>query len=261
MKSAIQKILKKWEGNLSSNGFIDQRRYTMESEQIDTFISTSSNRKLVHLLASFVDNSHSSVESEKILRNVRHAIFLLQKEINKDKKERGLDINLGQRQRYASVSKRLYMEKLKFKAEKSLRESDVALMEGKDSRKVRRIVEKRMCQEYHRCHKQQESYRTSGKARHEMDRAVSYQIYNLGQLNGYENQRGAGSHWKKTRDFATGEYVMKKKVAYETLEEAKLHIELYQFAHPNEKRTMQAYYCEYCGKYHIGHGREEVEVA
>jgi hypothetical protein len=48
---------------------------------------------------------------------------------------------------------------------------------------------------------------------------------------------------------------MKKKVEYATLEEAQLHIELYKFAHPKDKRLMHAYYCEHCGHYHIGHDR------
>ena len=136
-----------------------------------------------------------------------------------------------------------------------LRNFDIETEPASDSKKVRRIVEKRMCQEYHRQHKHRSSYRISGKARHEMDRAVSYQIFNLGQLDGYANQRESGTHWKKIVDYSSGEYVMKKKVEYATIEEAQLHIELYKFAHPKDKRPMHAYYCEHCGHYHIGHDR------
>ena len=118
-----------------------------------------------------------------------------------------------------------------------------------------------MCQEYHKQHKHRSTYRQSGKARHEMDRAVSYQIFNLGQLDGYSNQRESGSHWKKIVDYSSGEYVMKKKVEYASIEEAQLHIELYKFAHPKDKRPMQAYYCEHCGHYHIGHGHKTGSAA
>jgi len=167
--------------------------------------------------------------------------------------------NCGQRDRYVAVTKRLYIEKLRFKDNKSLREADVSVMDKKDARKVRRIVEKRMCQEYHKHHKENPEYRGDGRrTRHEMDRAVSYELYNLGQLNGYMNKRESGTHWKKTIDYITGEYVMKKKVEYNTLEEAQQSIIEYQSKHPEDTRPMCAYYCEHCHHYHIGHNTLEV---
>ena len=262
MKNEIQKILRKWEGNLRRNGSMDATRFSQVSNEIDSYIRTRKNTQVARLLTSCRDSTLSaSPNNDNILRNLRHALFLLQKEINDEKRELGFDVDLGQRQRYEAISKKLYSEKLRFKGNKSLREADVTLMEGRDSRKVRRIVEKRMCQEYHRQHKHRSSYRFSGKARHEMDRAVSYQIFNLGQLDGHANQRGIGTHWKKIVDYSSGEYVMKKKVEYATLEEAQLNIELYKFAHPKDKRLMHAYYCEHCGHYHIGHDRGTETVA
>ena len=172
----------------------------------------------------------------------------------------GIDTDFGQRQRYQAVTKRIYVEKLKFKSDKPLKEADVELMDGKDARKIRRIVEKRMCQEYHRQHKEQTGFRTTGRTRHEMNRAVSYELYNLGQLDGYTNKRESGTHWKKVVDPISGEYVMKKKVCYDTLEEALLNVELYKLAHPEDNRPMQAYYCEHCHHYHIGHGKVEKET-
>ena len=62
-----------------------------------------------------------------------------------EKRELGFDVDLGQRQRYEAISKKLYSEKLRFKGNKSLREADVTLMEGRDSRKVRRIEEGFTC--------------------------------------------------------------------------------------------------------------------
>ena len=262
MKNEIKQILRKWEGNLRRNGSMDVTRFSKISNEIDNYIREYKNSKVARLLTSCRDSTlSSSPNNDKILSNVRHALFLIQKEINDEKRDMGYDVDLGQRQRYEAISKKLYSEKLKFKDNKSLREADVALMEGRDSRKVRRIVEKRMCQEYHKQHKHRSTYRQSGKARHEMDRAVSYQIFNLGQLDGYSNQRESGSHWKKIVDYSSGEYVMKKKVEYASIEEAQLHIELYKFAHPKDKRPMQAYYCEHCGHYHIGHGHKNGSAA
>ena len=242
MKNEIKQILRKWEGNLRRNGSMDVTRFSQVSNEIDNYIRANKNSKVARLLASCRDSTLSpSPDNDKILNNVRHALFLIQKEINDEKREMGFDVDLGQRQRYEAISKKLYSEKLKFRGNKSLREADITLMEGRDSRKVRRIVEKRMCQEYHKQHKNRSSYRQSG--------------------NGYSNQRESGTHWKKIVDYSSGEYVMKKKVEYATIEEAQLHIELYKFAHPNDKRPMQAYYCEHCGHYHIGHGRETGNAA
>lgn len=212
MKSEIQQILKKWELNLRRNGSVELGSFSQVSNEIGNYIRSNKKSKLAKLLAECRNGIISSIpNNERLLKNVRHALFLIQKEINDEKRELGFDVDLGQRQRYSAMSKKLYSEKLKFKNNKSLREADITLMEGKDSRKARRIVEKRMCQEYHRQHKQYATYRTSGKARHEMDRAVSYQIFNLGQLDGHTNTRESGSHWKKMIDYATGDYVMKKK--------------------------------------------------
>lgn len=262
MKNEIQKILKKWERDLRRNGFIDATRFSQISSEIDSYIRSNKNTQVARLLKSCRDSTLSASPNKgKILKNLRYALFLLQKEINEKKRELGINVDLGQRQRYEAISKRLYSEKLRFKANKSLREADVTLMEGRDSRKVRRIVEKKMCQEYHRQHKRFSSYRGTGKGRHEMNRAVSYQIFNLGQLDGHANQRGNGTHWKKIVDYSSGKYVMKKKVEYAALEEAQLNIELHKLAHPKDKRPMRAYYCEHCGHYHIGHDRGTENVA
>ena len=262
MKTKIQQSLRKWEGSLRRNGHFDIANYAKISSDVEGYIRKDRKSEVSRLLTACRDATLSPApNNEQILKDVRHALFLIQAEITTEKRKSGIDVDFGQRQRYEAVTKRLYSEKLKFKGDKCLREADVTLMEGKDARKVRRIVEKRMCQEYHRHHKGQSEYRGSGRTRHEMDRAVSYELYNLGQLDGYTNKRESGTHWKKVIDYSTGEYVMKKKVEYDTLEEALLNIELYRYAHPDDHRPMNAYYCEHCHHYHIGHDRVEDETA
>lgn len=169
MKNEIQKILKKWERDLRRNGFIDATRFSQMSSEIDSYIRSNKNTQVARLLTSCRDSTlQASPNKGKILKNLRHALFLLQKEINEEKRELGINVDLGQRQRYEAISKRHYSEKLRFKANKSLRRADVTLMEGRDSRKVRRIVEKKMCQEYHRQHKHFSSYCGTGKGRQEL---------------------------------------------------------------------------------------------
>ena len=262
MKTKLQRSLRKWEGSLRRNGQFYVSDYAKISGDIQGYIEKNRKSKVSRLLASCRDSVFStSQDDERILKDVRHALFLIQSDITKEKRDQGIDVDYGQRQRYKAVTRKLYSEKLKFKDGMNLREADVTLMEGKDARKVRRIVEKRMCQEYHRQHKEMSNYRDSGETRHGMNRAVSFEIYNLGQLDGRSNKRETGTHWKKVVDYSSNEFVMKKKVEYDSLEEAKLHIELYRYAHPHDHRPMNAYYCEHCHHYHIGHERVEDESA
>lgn len=261
METKIQQSLKKWEGGLRRDGHFDVSSYAKISKNIEGYIRKDEKSEVSRLLTACIDATKSKTpDNKQILKDVRHALFLIQAEINTVKKKKGIDVDYGQRKRYEAVTKKLYAEKLRFKENKNLREADVTLMEGKDARKVRRIVEKRMCQEYHRQHKSCSDYKETGKTRHEMDRAVSYELYNLGQLCGYTHKRGFGTHWKKVFDYSTGEFVMKKKVEYDTIEEAQLSIELYRYAHPDDNRPMEAYFCEHCHHYHIGHGRTKKET-
>ena len=77
MKNEIQKILRKWEGNLRRNGSMDATRFSQVSNEIDSYIRTSKNTQVVRLLTSCRDSTLSaSPNNDKILRNVRHALFL-----------------------------------------------------------------------------------------------------------------------------------------------------------------------------------------
>ena len=105
----------------------------------------------------------------------------------------------GQGERFKGETKRLFDERLRFKGNMFLRNFDIETENPKDSRKVRRIVEKRMCQAYHRRNKRMDY--DDSQRRHEhywMKRATSFQLYNIGQM---ENVglvcRGNSTHWKK----------------------------------------------------------------
>ena len=254
MKTVILQILKKWEKVVAHEGSLKVEHYSAVAEEIDNYIRTDENKTVTKLLASCRDSAiTASTESHRILKNIRVAYYLIRKNVNDEKRDNGEQVDLGQRQRYKYATRKLYLEKLRFMKDKNLREADLSLLEGKENRKVRRIIEKRMCQEYHKQHKLFDSYRLNAKKRHDMDRAVSYQVYNLGQYGAFDFKRSSSSHWKRVEDYASKDYVLKKKMEYETMAEAKIHIELYKLAHPEDKRPMSAYYCPHCQHYHIGH--------
>lgn len=136
-----------------------------------------------------------------------------------------------------------------------LRNFDIETENPKDSRKVRRIVEKRMCQAYHRRNKRMDY--DDSQRRHEhywMKRATSFQLYNIGQM---ENVglvcRGNSTHWKKEYDEQTRKIVFKKKMVYSSEEEANEAVNEWHRANPHDLREITAYKCAICKKWHIGH--------
>ena len=160
---------------------------------------------------------------------------------------------------YYMASTSLKKEKLEFLDNTYLRNVDISLETQSTARQVRRIVEKRVCQTYYKQHKiAQESTDNSHRSR--MRRAVSFQISTLGFLEDVQGfRREKSSHWRRGYDHKLRKIVYRPKQAYDSLEEAQQAAAASAIRHPKEGR-MEAYLCEHCGKYHIGHTRAESEA-
>lgn len=166
---------------------------------------------------------------------------------------------LGQQERNAAVTQRLYMEKLRFLDGTYLRNVDVSLVDGHTARMVRRIVEKRACQHYFR--QNRKSFRSSGnRSRHLMDRATSYELYMLGVVEG-NLKREPASHWKRKFDPLLDRVVLRKKVGYDTLEDAHRIAVRWNFIHVFDFDPVTPYYCPACKKFHVGHTHMEQAMA
>lgn len=164
----------------------------------------------------------------------------------------------GQGERFKGETKRLFDERLRFKGNMLLRNFDIETENPKDSRKVRRIVEKRMCQAYHRRNRRTDYDDSQRRNEHYwMNRATSFQLYNIGQMeNVFSVSRGYSTHWKREYDEQTGQIVFKKKMAYSSEEEANKAVKEWQRTHPEDRREISAYKCAICKKWHIGHKSE-----
>ena len=162
----------------------------------------------------------------------------------------------GQQERYEHVTKAIFNERLKCKDDTWLRNIDITTEEPWLVKKVRRIIEKRMCQTYHKQHK--EIFHDHGnQSRHNMKRAVSYELYIIGQVENVEKQsRGNSTHWKRKYDPNTGKIVFKKKVGYHTIEEAKESAIKLVKEKPWCRKAVNVYKCHHCNMYHIGHESE-----
>lgn len=161
----------------------------------------------------------------------------------------------GQGERFKGETMRLFDERIRFKGNMLLRNFDIETETPRDSRKVCRIVEKRMCQAYHRSNKRIDY--DDSQRRHEhywMKRATSFQLYNIGQMENVGSVcRGNSTHWKKEYDEQTGKIVFKKKMVYSSEEEANEAVKEWQRTKTHDKREITAYKCAICKKWHIGH--------
>lgn len=159
----------------------------------------------------------------------------------------------GQQERYSSVTKSIFNERLKCLGNTWLRNIDITTAVPKIVRKVRRIIEKRMCQTYHQQHKCV-FHKCGNRSRHHMKRAVSYELFVMGQVeNVGQLSRGDSTHWKRVYDPNTGMVVFKKKHGYETVEEARLKAIQLVKDYPLCSKAVGVYKCAHCNMYHIGH--------
>ncbi len=164
----------------------------------------------------------------------------------------GVTIGVGQTERYRPATEKIFREKLRFRGGENLRNMDVLIENGLTSKKVRRIIEKRMCQAYHS--QLGKRHPRGNYNRHHMSRAVSYQLHNIGQVEDIKGvNREESTHWKKRFDPITGECVFKPKMAYSTVEEALRAAQKEMNRFHNKKEPPTIYKCAHCGKYHIGH--------
>lgn len=258
METKIKHTLKRWESSLLNFGKIDQWKINEDFAVLGHYISNEKPSTLKNVIRDCRDHAISeSVNISFLLSRVQTAQGILDgiQATDSDKAVRKNNTT-GQGKRFASTTRKLYKEKLKFKNGENLSGIDISLEDGKTTRKVRRIVEKRMCQAYYKLNK---TSAESNCGRHYSKRATSYQLHNLGNIE-YESGmcRTDSTHWKKVYDSISGCQVYKQKQAYSSYEEACEAARLFAIKYPN-KYPVNAYKCIYCDKWHIGHTTPEEE--
>jgi len=246
MIAKLEKILKRWDSTLRENKWCGIKNEDMNV--LCAFIRENSSKdKLVKQVIDCRNYCiYSDMKTEQLLTLTRRALKTIKRRYHR---------TYSQSEMYKSVTRHLFSEQIKKVDGRPLRTLDVEVEKPATARFVRRYVEKRMGQEYHRQHKKDDAFRTNNKARHSVNRAISYQLHNIGQVETGE-RRTFSTHWKPIYDPFTGTTVLKKKMSYSTLKEAKMAIIQWHADHPEDNIPMQAYKCEHCHNYHIGHNRE-----
>lgn len=264
MNTTVKSILNGWKNSIEKYNKLDTWKFEEQLSSLGKYLfNNNDSRDIVRLVRYIRDSAIcpnpnmrdmlSMIEKVLDMANTsKKSICLFTKKVNGRVK-----LN-GQGERFKGETKRLFDERLRFKDNMLLRNFDIETGNPKDSRKVRRIVEKRMCQAYHRRNKRMEYDDSQRRNEHYwMSRATSFQLYNIGQMENVGSvSRGYSTHWKKEYDEQTGQVVFKKKMAYSSEEEANQAVMEWKRNHPEDKREVTAYKCAICKKWHIGHKSE-----
>lgn len=255
MTSEIKTVLVRWEKSIKRSNSLDKWSLDEDFNKLSSFIRNTKDKSLKAAISRCRNLAiKNNLDYECLTRALDSALRILADRTNSLYSDNVDLYKIGQRERYHDITKSISKEKIKCCESKYLRNLDITIMDPKESRMIRRIVEKRMCQEYHKQHK--DDFHSSGnKSRHQMKRAVSYQLYNIGQMEGDDIHRDNGTHWKWKYDRNLKEWVLKKKVAYKTEEEAQEAAIEYMTRNPQEGK-ISVYKCSYCNMFHIGHARE-----
>lgn len=249
----IRQIICKWNSSLENFGKLDQWQLDNDLAAIDSYVNSCEPSPCTNALRRAMYFATTTTPDVKPLQSaIKASIKKLSAEMT-GPKYGAAPSRKPFAETYQYATKRVFNEKLRFKDNKYLRNIDPNMEDGEIARKVRRIVEKRMCQEYYRTRK---GFSCNEDRRDRIGeiRATSFQMKNLGQIEEISGMsRTEATHWKRTFDNVTGQVVMKPKKSYDTLEEAEEVARKRNLKLEKGELPYSAYKCAYCGKYHIGH--------
>lgn len=262
MNKEITKILKRWATSLERYGKLDKWEFNKSLSILGDYLRSKDDSATVRgLIRQIRDKAICPSFDVCAMLSLINKVLAAQGVIVEQQfcsEEGGIERHRtpknGQDVRYRSETEHIFGEKLRFKNGMLLRNFDIEMESARDSRKVRRIVEKRMCQAYYRMTRKSNQANKSNRKRYWEKRATAFQLYNIGQVEDVQNvSRGQSTHWKRMYDPLTGGIVFKKKMAYSSEQEALDAIEQWKLDHPLDSREMHAYKCAICHKWHIGH--------
>ena len=266
MNTEVVKVLKSWKSSLDYYEKLDGWKLSANLSVLGAYLRTKDeNVKVMRLVKQIRDKAlcptFDLLSMKELLNRFFDSLNLSHAEEKSPPTHNShYTVKEGQGFRFKGQTQRLFEERLHFKGEMLLRNFDVETESARDSRIVRRIVEKRMCQAYHRMNKGMCDGALSNKDRYWKRRAISFQLYNIGQVDDiHSTSRGESTHWKKMYDPQTGKVVFKKKMSYSNEGAALEAIKLWKIEHAEDNKEMAAYQCSHCHKWHIGHYANNIQ--
>jgi len=266
MNTEVVNVLKSWKSSLEHYGKLDNWKLSANLSVLGAYLRTKDKDiKAMRLVKQIRDKALCPIVDMSSMKELLNSFFDILNLYHSVDESRTtpkcrFTVKEGQSFRFKGQTHRLFEEKLHFKGDILLRNFDVETESAHDSRIVRRIVEKRMCQAYHRMNKGMCDAPLSNKDRYWKRRAISFQLYNIGQVDDiHSTSRGESTHWKKMYDPQTGKVVFKKKMAYPNEDAALEAIKIWKIEHVEDTKKMAAYQCSHCHKWHIGHYTNNVQ--
>lgn len=215
MTQLIQNVLQSWETSIMHFNKLDAWKLSDDLSKMSWFIrGRKGDKKLIDYVRYCRDNAmNENYDINMLLGNVKKALDYISSQYADEVCIPERRIHEGQSKQYRDTTKALYHEKLKFKDNERLLNVDVTIEDKKTSKKVRKIIEKRMCQAYFKQNKDR-FHEDNNRSKHNMKRAVSFQLHNMGQIEDiYNMRRERNTHWKVEFDQLSGNFVYKKKTA------------------------------------------------
>lgn len=195
-------------------------------------------------------------KTENLIRALRNALHLMSDALDSPhlKKVKQFRADQGMTEKYAPLSKRLAKEKIR-KIGKTVLFTDSHTDDKDTSRLVRRFVEKRAAQTIYRFSNKSDV--ESNNYRQAVRRAVSFSLYRKDFTDYNARLRAPGTHWRVTVSKRRNHTRLRAKRSYTSYEEALAACELHMAKHPDDPIPVSPYICDFCGKWHIGHNRQE----
>ena len=155
MDNETKKVLKSWKTSLERYGKLDGWNFSQNISILSVYLRSKQDSNSVRSLVRQIrDRALSQTVDVELMMSLIKKVFTYvepEAKLQEDLLDAGQRVQKnGQDVRFRNETERIFSEKLRFKGGMLLRNFDVETESPYDSRKVRRIIEKRMSQAYYR---------------------------------------------------------------------------------------------------------------
>ena len=171
MDKEIKKVLKSWGTSLERYGKLDGWNFSQNLSILGDYLrSKKDSNSIRSLVRQIRDKALSQAFDVELMMSLIKKAFAYDEPEAEQQEELQAsgqrEQKNGQDVRFRYETERIFSERLRFKGGMLLRNFDVETESPYDSRKVRRIVEKRMSQAYYRMRRKARSLNPSNKDRY-----------------------------------------------------------------------------------------------
>ena len=144
MTSEIKTVLVRWEKSVKRSNSLDKWSLDEDFNKLSSFIRNTKDKSLKAAISRCRNLAiKNNLDYECLTRALDSALRILADRTNSLYSDNVDLYKIGQRERYHDITKSISKEKIKCCESKYLRNLDITIMDPKESRMIRRIVEKK----------------------------------------------------------------------------------------------------------------------